>query len=289
MLLGVINMIDIITPVGRLVRGHPLMQHKQVDNAGQPKLFSDGQQMMQTYVALAIPKQGEQHWAQTEWGAQIYQMAVESWPAGEYQQAAFAWKITDGDSQIPDKKMKKPFEREGFAGHWVINASTLFNIACYHRDSYDPSQRIQVKETIKTGDYCRMQIEVKSNESTQTAGIYVTPKLFELYQCGVKIIGDSEADPGAFVAAGAGVLPVGALIDTVAPAPVAPAPVAPAPVAPAPVAPAPGVAVVPAPVAPVPVAPVPVAPVPGVAVVPAPVAPVPGVAVVPDMTFVNPQ
>jgi AsmA protein len=40
---------------------------------------------------VAIPKAGEAHWNQTEWGQKIHQQAVADWPNGEYNAPAFAW------------------------------------------------------------------------------------------------------------------------------------------------------------------------------------------------------
>jgi len=33
---------------------------------------------------------------------------------------AFSWKVTDGDSPLPNKKGKRPCDQTGYAGHWVI-------------------------------------------------------------------------------------------------------------------------------------------------------------------------
>lgn len=73
---------------------------------------------------------------------------------------------------------------------------------------------IQNKDEIKAGDYCRLVISIKSNKSTQTAGIYVNPSLFELYQSGVAIISENAPDATATLGATAAALPVGALVDT---------------------------------------------------------------------------
>ena len=98
--------IEILTPVGRIVGGHPMTQHEVMDQVtNQPRLMANGNKLMQSYVGLAIAKGQETHWNQTEWGQKIYQQAVTDWPNGEHGSPTFAWKITDGDSQIPNKKL----------------------------------------------------------------------------------------------------------------------------------------------------------------------------------------
>ena len=215
-------MIEITTPVGRLVGGHPMVSRANKDDkTGLPKMQADGvTPSTSIYVALAIPKGPEQHWNQTEWGAQIWNEALAAWPNGEYQQPTFSWKVTDGDSQIPNKKMKKPCDREGYPGHWVIQASTgLGAVKCYNVGKYNPlTDLIQQKEMIKPGDYARLVLNVRGNNSTQTAGIYINPSIFELYQPGQAIVLESEPDAAGTLGATQAQLPAGALIDTNIPA-----------------------------------------------------------------------
>jgi hypothetical protein len=212
-------------------------------NPPAPKFQADGvTPRMSTYIGIAIPKGAETDWKQTTWGAQFYQEAVTSWPNGEYNAPTFAWKVIDGDSQVPNKKGKKPCEREGYPGHWVIQCSTELDVKCFHAGKYDPTQQIQNKNEIKAGDYCRVVVSVKGNNPAPSPGLYVNPHLFELTRAGQEIqLGFGPVASEAFGGA-APELPPGALVDTAvqAPAP-APAPVAApaAPVAPAPVAPAP--------------------------------------------------
>ncbi len=213
--------VEITSPVGRLVGGHPMVSHPVTDDITKlPKMQRDGvTPQIQFYVGIAIPKGVEVHWKDTEWGAKIYAEALASWPNGEHQQPTFSWKIVDGDSQVPNKRMKKPCDREGYPGHWVIHCSNGFAIKSYHLGKYNPmTDLIQQKEAIKTGDYCRVVFSVKSNNSTQTAGMYVNPSLFELYQAGIAIISENEPDAQATLGAVQGQLPTGALVDTNIPA-----------------------------------------------------------------------
>jgi len=232
-------MTDILTPVARLVGGHPMRQNPKTDDDGNPRLGADGMPMTEAYVGIAIPKNGEAHWNQTAWGRQIWDQALKDWPNGQYNSPMFAWKIVDGDSAVPNKRNVAPNTREGYPGHWIINASTSLPIKCYHVGRYDPTQQIQNEKEIKPGDYCRVLLQVRGNGATgnNTPGLYMNPTLFELSRAGIEIVlssGPSAAD--AFGAA-APVLPAGALVDTAitAPAPVSttPTPPAVAPAAPA--------------------------------------------------------
>lgn len=231
-------MIEITTPVGRLVGGHPMVGNPQKDEkTGLPRMNADNTPQVQFYVGLAIPKGTEQSWNQTPWGQQIYNEALASFPNGEHGMAAFSWKVVDGDSQIPNKKMKKPCDREGYPGHWIIHASNGFAIKAYHRGNYEPTQQIQRKEEIKTGDYCRLVLSVKGNGAVppNTPGVYINPSMFELYQAGIEIVSENAADPMATFGATAAQLPAGAMVDPNVPAmqQQAPAPT-PGTVAPAP-------------------------------------------------------
>ena len=209
---------------GRLVNGHPMTRRPVTKKNPQthveePLLDQLGQQVTDVYFAVAIPKAGSVDWKLTAWGAPIAARAVADWPNGEHLAPAFSWKIIDGDSAVPNQKGKKPCEREGWAGHWVVHCSTRFACRSFHVGKYDPTQQIQVENEIKTGDYCRALLGVKGNNPSQSPGIYTNPQLFELSRAGTPIVG--EGGPSAADAFGGG-------------APVAAAPVAAAPVAAAP-------------------------------------------------------
>jgi hypothetical protein len=186
------------------------------------KLQKDGvTPRMQTFLAFAIPKAGEQSWAATPWGQQINGVGATAWPNGESQAPTFAWKITDGDSQVPNRNGKKPCDTEGFPGHWIIKASTeLSGPRCFNFGKYQPHEQIKTAGAIKCGDYARLVINVKGNDATgtQVPGIYINPDLFELYRAGVEIVSEAGADPTTTLGASAStaVLPAGAVIDPAA-------------------------------------------------------------------------
>jgi hypothetical protein len=194
----------------------------KTDDNNVPQMQADGvTPRMQTYFAFAVPKGPEQSFTATPWGAQVAAEALASWPNGETGAPTFSWKITDGDSQVPNRNGKKPCDTEGFPGHWIVRVSTELNgPRCFHFGKYQPHEQIKTAGTIKCGDYCRLVINVKGNGAvgTQVPGIYVNPDIFELYRAGVEIVSESGADPMATLGAtaAAAVLPAGAAVDPTA-------------------------------------------------------------------------
>jgi len=219
--------LQMLFPPGRLVGGS-IGTPSTTNAEGEPLLYKTGdkkgQPAKQWYLALAIPKTaGAQHWAQEAWGLPIWNRGHTDFPGGQGQLPSFAWKIEDGDSIIPNKKMKKNAEREGFPGNWIVKLSTMASEPkCYTTmgvPAGNPARAITAAE-IKTGYYVEIFASIDGNDDVgRNPGIYINP------------------DP------------------TTAPAPVQPVqPVALPPVVPQPVAPP--ISTVPAPL-PVPVQPAP--------------------------------
>lgn len=208
-------MSDILTPVGRLVSGHPMEMHPVTDDrTGQQKTFKDGSPMFNQSIGIAIPKEGTTDWKQTEWGQKIYAAAVAAYPRGEHGMRTFSWKITDGDSTEPNKKMVTPCSREGYPGHWVLFASSCFPTPCYHVGKYQPHEVIQNKNEIKRGDYIRISFNVAPNNSTDSPGMYINPVLLELSRAGQQIMSANAPDAASAFGSSQPVIPRGALIDT---------------------------------------------------------------------------
>ena len=220
---------------GRIVCGHPITRRpvtKKDPVTKQETPLMDpttNLQITESYFAVAVPKGAEPDWKQSPWGQQIYTRACQDWPNGEHGALDFSWKITDGDSMVPNKNQKKPAEREGWPGHWVIHCTTRFAVRCYHAGKYDPTQQIQEENAIKCGDYCRVLLDIKGNSPSQSPGVYVNPMLFELSRAGVLIVTDSGPSAAAAFGGGGGVItaPVAPAAPVTPAAPVAP--VVPAP------------------------------------------------------------
>lgn len=163
----------ILFPVGRLVQGS-LYKPNTTDAENRPLTYKSGPNLgkprVDYYLAVAIRKNGESHWSQTEWGAKIYNVAVSSWPNGQHNSPNFAWKILDGDSTIPNSKGRKPCENEGFAGHWILKFSGAFAPSIY---SAKGTEQITEPDFVNLGDYIQMYGSVDSNDSNQQPGVYL--------------------------------------------------------------------------------------------------------------------
>lgn len=207
---------EFLTPVGRLVSGN-LYTPREKDKDGNLLVIKNGpkkgQPRVEYYFALAIKKTGEQSWAQTAWGQPIYNKAVQSWPQGQTQRADFAWKISDGDSTIPNKNSNKPCDNEGWPGHWILHFSSSFAPKICDSTGANP---ITEKDAVKLGYFVQVYGSVASNESTQTAGIYLNHMAVSLQAYGTEIIAKSSVDTTK-VGFGQGVqLPPGASVQPVA-------------------------------------------------------------------------
>jgi|SRR5690606_15501917 len=241
---------DILFPTGRIVAGN-LYKPRVTDAEGRPLVYKSGPQMGQPrqdfFFALAIPKGGEQHWAQTPWG-QIIWAAGHEFMASAGNMPTFAWKVTDGDSQVPNRKGTKPCDREGYKGHWVVAFSSSFKPNVFNRDG---SARIVEDDAVNPGDYVQVFGNVDGNGSSSQPGVFINHNMVALQGYGERISFGPDAAAVGFgqgaLPAGASAVPVGGL-STPAPTP-APAP-APTPGAttPPPVAATPAPSPAPAPV-----------------------------------------
>lgn len=286
--------VNITSPVGRIVMGS-LYDPSTTDAEGKPLVVKTGpnagQPRVNYFFALAIPKGAEPHWAHTPWGQQIWNVGNQAFPNAA-QSPAFAWKIEDGDSQIPNKKGRKPCENEGWRGHWILKFSGGFAPKVYQQEGAGYVQVMQ-KDFCKPGYFVEVAFSVDGNGSQSQPGVYINHSMVCFRAYGPEITFGPDVASAGF---GAAPLPVGASMTPPAgaiPMPQAPAaapaayappalPGAPVGYAPPPV-PAgvpqiPGVA--PAPLAPAGSVPMPYAPAPG-APAPIPVTPNPGFVQVP--------
>lgn len=286
--------VNITSPVGRIVMGS-LYDPSTTDAEGKPLVVKTGpnagQPRVNYFFALAIPKGAEPHWAHTPWGQQIWNVGNQAFPNAA-QSPAFAWKIEDGDSQIPNKKGRKPCDNEGWRGHWILKFSGGFAPKVYQQEGAGYVQVMQ-KDFCKPGYFVEVAFSVDGNGSQSQPGVYINHSMVCFRAYGPEIsfgpdvasagFGQSALPVGASLTPPAGAIPM-PQAPAAAPAAYAPpalpgAPVgyAPPPV-PAGVPQIPGVA--PAPLAPAGSVPMPSAPAP-VAPAPIPVTPNPGFVQVP--------
>lgn len=275
--------VNITSPVGRIVMGS-LYDPSTTDAEGKPLVVKTGpnagQPRVNYFFALAIPKGTEPHWAHTPWGQQIWNVGNQAFPNAA-QSPAFAWKIEDGDSQIPNKKGRKPCDNEGWRGHWILKFSGGFAPKVYQQEGAGYVQVTQ-KDFCKPGYFVEVAFSVEGNGSQSQPGVYLNHSMVCFRAYGQEItFGPDVASAGfgaAPLPAGASMTPpAGAIPMPQAPAAAPAAYVPPAPV-PAGVPQIPGVA--PAPLVPAGSVPMPYAPAPG-APAPIPVTPNPGFVQVP--------
>lgn len=199
--------VDVLFPVGRLVYGD-LYKPNTTDYQGNPLTIKTGpnagQPTSRFEFGVAIAKAGEQHWNQTSWGQGIYAAAMAGFPNGEFQRGDFSWKITDGDSQELNRNNKRPCDKEGYPGHWVVGFSTSLALKLFTDNGN--TQLVQPGE-IKPGYYVEVLGNVASNGNAQNPGMFVNPQLVNRAGFGQEIIGGPDA---AAVGFGQGVLPSGA-------------------------------------------------------------------------------
>lgn len=164
---------DILFPIGRLVQGS-LYEPQTTDAENKPLTYRQGEKAGQPrvkyYFAIAIEKGPESHWHQTPWGAVILQAAKTGFPQGQWNSPHFAWKVEDGDSQVPNKAGNKPCDREGFPGHWVVKLSSSFAPQIFNENATMP---LVEKDHIKLGDYIQVYGSVSSNDASQQPGVFI--------------------------------------------------------------------------------------------------------------------
>ena len=272
--------VNITSPVGRIVMGS-LYDPSTTDAEGKPLVVKTGpnagQPRVNYFFALAIPKGTEPHWAHTAWGQQIWAVGNQAFPNAA-QSPAFAWKIEDGDSQIPNKKGRKPCQNEGWPGHWILKFSGGFAPKVYQQEGAGYVQVMQ-KDFCKPGYFVEVAFSVEGNGSQSQPGVYLNHSMVCFRAYGPEIsfgpdvnaagFGQSPLPAGASMTPPAGAIP---MPQAPAAAPTMPLPpglpqvpgVAPAPLPQGGFAPTPSV---PAPGAP---APIPVTPNPGFVQVPPP-------------------
>lgn len=224
--------IEFITPVGRIIAGDPWTGQDK-DALGAPLKIkfgpNAGQPTVKYYIALAILKTDP---GLTDLFAKIMQAAAQGFPQmfdanGQCTNPQFAFKFTDGDSDVPDTKGVKPCDREGYPGHFIFRFSTGF--APRHVSQGGETDIID-KSKLKRGDYVRVAGTVIGNGSKQpsTMGIYLNMSIIEFQAFGEAIM--TGPDPKAVFGGTAPALPAGASAAPIGPAAVAapPIPVTPA-------------------------------------------------------------
>lgn len=202
-----------VTPVARLIHGHPIKQNTRTDDVTkQPLIGKDGQPVKEVYIGIAIPKGSESDWKDTDWGKQIMMAALDAengYDSATTRRPDFSFKVVDGDSDIPNKNGIAPNTDPHKRGHWVLNLTTRIPYPCYHVGKYSPLDAIQDVNAIKLGDYVRVNIVAKGNKPAKSPGVYLNPNLLELNRVGEAIVREGSG-PDAASVFGGGMTPVAA-------------------------------------------------------------------------------
>jgi hypothetical protein len=231
-------------PVGRMVAGN-LYTPNTKDFDGKPLVTKTGpnagQARVSYYLGFAVKKIGENHWAQTPWGAKIWEVGHRAFPQAA-QRPDFAWKIEDGDSAVPNKKGRKPCENEGYPGHWILKLSGGFAPKVYRQEA---GGYVQVTEPnyIKPGYFLEASFSVDGNGNQNNPGVYLNLQMVCFRAYGLEIVFGPNVEEAGF---GQAPLPAGASMAPLAAA--IPLPGAAAAPAPIPVVPNPGFVQMPPPV-----------------------------------------
>lgn len=246
--------IPFTTPVGRFVWGS-MYKPRTTDAEGKPLVSksgpSAGQPREDFSFGVAIPKGAETHWSQTEWGAKIWQAGHTGFPQGQANAPTFAWKVTDGDSNVPNRKGKKPCDREGYPRHWVLSFSSSYAPRLFNSNGSKSLMRpdevpagqsappsVEVVD-LKCGYWVQVAGDVDGNNSPNQPGVYLNHRMVAFSGYGEEIVqGPDPASAGfgqAPLPAGVSATPPGGMpVAAPVPVPVVSAPPAYTPPAPTP-------------------------------------------------------
>lgn len=221
--------VQLLTPVGRFVMGN-LYEPKTTDGDGAPLLSADKQTPRVEYVCgIAIAKGAEQHWGHTEWGQKVWAAGAAGWgniinPETKSGRD-FSWKIYNGDSDEVNTKGKRPCDRDGYKGHWVLVFTSGFAPKIVTADG---SQPLIDKDVVKPGHYIQIYGTVKDNSPAKSPGVYLNLLAVAHSGFGPEIT-QSAVDTRSVgfgkgpVPAGASALPVGGMVPPAMPVAAAPA------------------------------------------------------------------
>lgn len=181
------NREDILMPVGRLVQGS-LYDAQTTDIEGRPLVYKTGPNVgkprVSFYIGVAIEKRGETHWSETPWGSKIWAVGHAGFPQGQAKQPTFAWKIIDGDDNVPNGNGNKPCDQEGFAGHWVVRFTNGFAPTILDKQA----KPLLTPGAVNVGDYIEVYGYVQDNGSMQQPGVFIHQTHVAFRAEGVRII-----------------------------------------------------------------------------------------------------
>lgn len=194
--------LQLLLPVGRLIAGNPYAaETKNAD--GTPKINKKtGEPSPEWFVGFAIPKVPGQQWQQTPWGAQIASFANQ-YCADFIGRPGFAWKIQDGDSQIPNTKGRKNCDDPNKRGNWIIACASKFGPTLKMLDA--GSLRDVPPDFIKKGHWVEPYVSIRANTDSRNPGLFLSATAICWREVGPEIV--SEAADVSGVGFGQGAVP----------------------------------------------------------------------------------
>lgn len=231
------DLISFTTPIGRIVSGDAYKANDK-DSNGAQLLYKTGVKMGQPrvefYIGLAIekttfyqinPQTGEEvtplelqqgvqgvptqfnFWQETPWGRKCMNVAHNSSPMLFDQQTGmlmpgrnFAFKVDDGDSNIPNSKGNAPCSREGWAGHWILHFNNGFAPKTYNADGTQPL----TEPLIKRGHFVQVNGTINGNTDSRNPGIFLNHNMLAHSGYGEEIIAGPDAGSVGFGGAAGG-------------------------------------------------------------------------------------
>jgi len=205
--------VEITTPVGRIVWGHPTKARDKINKDTKQKVLkADGTPAQQWSFGVAFDKATFQQFI---WPAMVQEAATVYPPSATSNgqpstPPKFSWKYTDGDG-IDDQG--KPYNtREGYAGCYVLAISSELMAPPIFKNNGASYQQLP-GDAVKCGDYVAVGLNLKVNvpeNRAHTPGLYVNPLAIEFVGYGTEIVGQGSADPNAIFKGAQHQLPPGA-------------------------------------------------------------------------------
>ena len=196
---------EILFPPGRLIMGD-LYTGSNKDGKGQVRTVKPGKpnagqpQAPTFFQGVAIPKAGETHWSQTAWGQQVLAIGAADHP-NMYQNPAFAWKIDDGDSTVPNRSNKRPCDSVGAPGHWLVKFSSMIAPKVFTKSAAGAYSDVTANtDAVKRGWWVQASAYVKGNTG-DTPGVYMNASAFLFVKQDVEISGGGVDAETAFAGA----------------------------------------------------------------------------------------
>ena len=165
---------EILLPVARMIGGSVYNPKPDLDELGNPILDNKtGKPISNFNIGIAIPKT-EPDWKLSAWGAIIKSIAEMAYP-GQILSPTFSWKITDGDSIIPNKANRRPCDQNGYAGNWIMWLSQRWAPSLCDIKGVP----LKTENVIMPGDWVQVYCSVAPNQprpgKSHTPGVYINP------------------------------------------------------------------------------------------------------------------